>query len=341
MSDDWKLRLERMKRDLVVSGDPVAWVSEADAVQASLRFPSLAVRGALFGVAVQRRDEEGGGEWRMVTPLQDGMPQVSRDSLNSKLWFRAKDDTDDPHVRRALLAAVAVLEREAVDEVEVLDERYRIVRGDELARSGPDGLEPPRPTDVEPIERTWDDRGSGDSPDVDFVLDPFRERGLMSEALRLGLRSFEYSGKRYPAAVREDSRRAVVRHPEIALMPVTFGVVEQTGDTWRPEGSLLATPHAARRFLYSALTRLWPMLYDFGEAKRERYARIAEKYRAADRADELMVDDRLFRICRVERIVRFGPDGPEKPRPSDIDDYGPMKMHPSMDAMTGEVHHGE
>ncbi|MER8045846.1 DUF5954 family protein [Streptomyces sp. NPDC094032] len=338
MSDDWKRRLERMKRDLVVSGDPVAWVSEADAVQASLLFPSLSVRGALFGVAAQGKED---GVWRMVTPLQDGMPQSSRDSLHSKLWFRAKDDTDDPVVRRALLDAVAVLEREAVDEVEVLDERYRIVRGDELARSGPDGLEPPRPTDVEPIERTWDDRGAFDSPDVGFVLDPLSERGLMSEALRLGLRSFEYSGQRYPADVREDSRRAVVRHPEIALMPVTFGVVEQTGDTWRPQGALNATPHAARQFLYSALIRIWPLLYKYSDSKRERYARIAEKYRAADRADELKVDDRLFRVCRVERIVRFGPDGPEKPRPSDVDQYGPMKMHPRMDPDTGEVFHGE
>ncbi|MEU8763020.1 DUF5954 family protein [Streptomyces sp. NPDC048659] len=338
MSDDWKLRLERMKRDLVVSGDPVAWVSEADAVQASLLFPSLAVRGALFGVAVQRKED---GIWRMVTPLQDGMPQVSRDSLNSKLWFRAKDDTDDPGVRRELLAAVAVLEREPVDEVEVLDERYRIVRGDELARSGPTGLEPPRPTDVEPIERSWDERSGSESPDLGFVLDPFRERGLMSEALRLGLRGFEYSGKRYPAAVREDSRRAVQRYPEIALMPVTFGVVEKNGDAWRPEGSLMATPHDARRFLYGLLNRLWPLIHEFDDAKRERYAGIAERYRAADRADELAFDDRVLRICRVERIVRFGPDGPEKPRPSDFDDYGPMKMHPSMDAMTGEVHHGE
>lgn len=325
-----------MKRDLVLSGDPVAWVSEADAVQASLRYPSLAVRGALFGVAVER-----GGEWRMVTPLQDGMPQVSRDGLNSLLWFRAKDDTDDPEVRRELLAAVAVLEREAVDEVEVLGERYRIVRGDELARIGPEGLEPPRPTDVEPIERVWDVRRTPESPDVGFVLDPLRERGLMSEALRLGLRGFEYSGKRYPADVRADSRRAVVRYPEVALMPVTFGVVERTGATWRPQGSLSPTPHDARRFLYDALNEIWPLLYRFGEAKRERYARIAAKYRAADRADEVKVDDRLFRICRVERIVRFGPDGPEPPRPSDVDEYGPMKMHPAMDVLTGEVRHGE
>ncbi|MFF5974410.1 DUF5954 family protein [Streptomyces sp. NPDC012769] len=337
MADDWKRRLDRLGRDLAVGGDPVAWVSEVDAVEASVRYPSLAVRGALFGVAVERRGE---GVWRMAIPLRDGMPQGARDSLNSMLWFRAKDDTDDPAVRRALLAAVAVLEREPVDEVEVLDERYRIVRGDELARCGPEGLEPPRPTDVEPLERSWERPHRYETPDDGFVLDPHRETGPMTEALRLGLRGFDYSGDRYPADVRADSRRAVRTHPEIALLPVTFGVVEKKGATWRPQGSLLPTPHDARRFLYDSLTELWPLIHQLDDETRQRYAKAAKGFRAAGRDDELVMDDRLFRICRIERLVRFGPDGPETPRPSDVDDYGPMKMHPTMDE-NGEVHFEE
>ncbi|MET9953411.1 DUF5954 family protein [Streptomyces sp. NPDC006339] len=339
MDDDWRQRLDAMRRELELGGDPVAWVSETDAAEAWLRYPSLAVRGALFGVCVQQRDAGGGreGAWRMVVPLQDGMPQGARDSLNSLLWFRAKDDTDDPAVRRELLAAVSLLEREPVDEVEVLDERYRVVRGDELARSGPDGLEPPRPTDVEPFDRSWEKRRASDPPDVGFVLDPLRETSVVSEALRLSLRSFDYAGNRYPADVREDSRRAVTRHPDVALLPTTFGIVEQRGATWRPQGSLLPSPHDARLFLYQSLIELWPLMYKFDEVKRERYARAAERFRAAGRADELEVDGRRFRICRIERMVRFGPDGPEPPRPSDIDEYEPMKMHPTMDEH-GVVH---
>ncbi|MFB7393563.1 DUF5954 family protein [Streptomyces sp. NPDC056191] len=49
MSDDWVRRLDEMRRDLELSGDPVAWVSETAAAKASLRYPSLAVRGSLFG----------------------------------------------------------------------------------------------------------------------------------------------------------------------------------------------------------------------------------------------------------------------------------------------------
>ncbi|MFF3463628.1 DUF5954 family protein [Streptomyces sp. NPDC002619] len=40
----------------------------------------------------------------------------------------------------------------------------------------------------------------------------------------------------------------------------------------------------------------------------------------------------------MQRMVRSGPDGPEPPRPTDHDEYGPMQIHPAMDA-DGTVHH--
>ncbi|MFF0750034.1 DUF5954 family protein [Streptomyces sp. NPDC004267] len=336
MTDDWKRRLERARDNLIREGDPVAWVSERDAVERAVRYPSLAVRGALFGVAACRE-----GVWRMVSPLRDGTPQGSRDSLHSMLWFRAKDDTEDRGERRELLAAVSVLERERIDEIEVLGERFRIVRGDEFARCGDDGLEPPRPTDVEPLERSWE-MGSPrtPSPDRGFVLDPAREAGPMAEAMRLGLRGFSYSGRRYPADVRAGSERAVRTHPEIVVMPTTFGVAEKTGETWNPQGSFMATPHDARAHLYVALTELWPLIYELEDEQRKRYARAAEEFRALGRANELTAEGRLFRIFRIERMVRFGPDGPEGPRTSDVDDSEPMKMHPTMDE-DGTIHYGE
>ncbi|MDG4857576.1 DUF5954 family protein [Streptomyces sp. T-3] len=51
---------------------------------------------------------------------------------------------------------MAVLEREPVDELTVCNVHYRIVRADEFTRTGPDGLEPPRPTDPEPPHPSWD-----------------------------------------------------------------------------------------------------------------------------------------------------------------------------------------
>ncbi|GAQ56309.1 DUF5954 family protein [Streptomyces acidiscabies] len=325
MTDDWKRHIDELHAELVRRDDPVAWVREADAVEASRRYPLLALRGPVFGVAVR----EGEGRWRVKTALVDGMPQMARDELHSHLWFAAKDDTDDPAERRALIAAVSVLEKEPANEVEALGVRYRIVRGDEFARSGEYGLEPPRPTDPEPADLDWDAL-DGPSPDVGFVLDPTRDEGPMASALRLGLREFSYVGTRFAADAQDDSRRAVTTHPDLVRLPVGFAIVERDEKGWTACSSPKATPHEARRWLYQAMTRYWPLMHRDDDALRAEYAAGAEEFRSAGRADEATVAGRHFRVCRVERVVRMGPDGPETPRPSDVDQYGPSKMHPTL-----------
>jgi hypothetical protein len=336
MDSDWKRQLDALHAGLVSSDDPAAWVAEADAVDASERYPHVAVRGPVFGVAAQ--DASAGRRGRLVQPVMDGTPQQARDGLNSSLWFRAKDGTDDPAVRRELLAAVAVLEREPVNELEVLGVRYRVVRADEFARSGDDGLEPPRPTDTEPLDASWDGDPSDTRPaDEGHLLDPRRPEGVMTGALRLALQDFAYTGTGFSTAMRADSRKAIGAYPDIALLPVGFGVTENSDGRWRPHGILMATPHDARRLLHTALTESWPLLHRFDDRRREVYARAAAGFRAARRADELLVEGRQFRISRIQRMVRYGPDGPEPPRPSDLDSYGPMKLHPTMDE-DGTVH---
>lgn len=339
MTDDWKRRLDALHAELVRRDDPVAWVTEADAVEASRRYPHIALRGPVFGVA---RLDPATAEprWRLLKPVVDTMPQQARDGLNSHLWFKAKDGAGDPAARRALLAAVAVLERAPADEVEALGVRYRVVRGDEFARTGDDGLEPPRPTDPEALDPSWEEPCAVPSPDVGFVLDPDRDEGPMAGALRLGLRDFTYTGAHFPADVRTDSARAARTHPDVVRLPVGFSVAERDDSGWTPCGSLTATPHEARRSLYEGMARVWALLYRFDERKKALYARAAEAFRGAGRADEASVEGRVFRICRVERMVRLGPDGPEPPRPSDADEYGPMKLHPTLNE-NGTVQYDE
>ncbi|WFB09927.1 DUF5954 family protein [Streptomyces sp. LX-29] len=330
MVDDWKRRLDALHAELVRRDDPVAWVVEADAVNASRRYPYVALRGPVFGVAVQ--DPAVGPDWRLLLPVVNGTPQQARDELNSHLWFKARGDTDDPAVRRELLAAVAVLEREPVNEVEVLGVRYRVVRGDAFARSGEGGLEPPRPSDREPADRTWGAHHTTPSPDVGFVLDPGQDDGLFAGAMKLGLRDFAYTGSHFPVDVRADSQRAAAACPEIVLLPVGFGVVEGNGEGWRPRGAMMATPHDARDLLHGAMTETWwPELRQLDEHEKAACIKAAEEFKAAGHANEVRVGDYLYRICRVERLVRCGPDGPEPPRRTDVDEYGPSQMHPTMD----------
>ncbi|KPI17623.1 hypothetical protein OK074_1644 [Actinobacteria bacterium OK074] len=339
MSDDWKRQIDRAHAALVRRDDPTSWVTEADAMDAFDRFPRLAVRGPAFGIAQQ--DPRTDAHWRLLLPVTDSTPQMARDGLNSHLWFKAKDDTDEPAVRRALLDAVAVLEREPVNELEVLGVRYRVVRGDEFTRIDDDGPEPPRPTDREPVAPSWENGHRDPLADPGYVLTPGQhDTSPATAALRLGLRGFTYTGERFPADVRADSERALVTHLDITLLPTAFCTVERGRRGWKPHGTLQPTPHDSRRLLYDAMTETWPLIYRFDDEKRAVYRRAAEEFRSAGRANEVRVDDTLFRICRVERLMRSGPDGPEPPRPSDHDDQGPMKMHPTMDEH-GTLHYSE
>ncbi|MFJ6793535.1 DUF5954 family protein [Streptomyces sp. NPDC091268] len=333
--------------------EPVEAAVEADAVDAVARAGNVVVRGPLFGVAAQSAAD--GPRWRVVLAVTDGCPQQSRDGLNSHLWFRAKDEAPDREQRRALLAAVARLERERVDELAVSGTRYRVVRAEEYATSGPGGIEQPRPTDPEPLVPDWD-RAARD-PDVDegLLVDPEAAVTPTQAVEQLALRGLHYVGERFPADVRADSRRALDTHPDVLLLPATFTVVEQTaGGGWEPVSGPHATAHAARKALDFALTWMWPrergLIPMDGEPRADARTRLAEGAAAADRraaelaayvdaadrlrggrVDRLEFHGAVYRIARTRRLLRWGPDGPEGPRPSDVDTQDPTRIHPGMD----------
>ncbi|WP_435972170.1 DUF5954 family protein [Streptomyces sp. Qhu_M48] len=341
--------------------EPVEAAMEADALDAAVRNSTLAVRGPLFGVATP--SEAGGRRWRVVVEVTHGCPQDARDALNSLLWFRAKDEATSREERRALLAAVARLESECVDELTVLGTRYRVVRAEEYAGTDEHGdIETPRPTDPEPLTPDWSPGAAVAGPRVDdgLVLDPEEPVTPLQAAERLSLRSLAYTGTRFPTPVLEDSARAVETHPDVLLMPAAFLIVERSGDgPWTPGSGLQPTAHDARRTLDFALTWMEPRTrglipYEADRAVDARtpatadgpaVAELAEFAKAADRlragrCDEVEAHGTVYRIARSRRLLRWGPDGPEGPRPSDVSAHAPAALHPRLDE-DGVVHFDE
>ncbi|MEV6332046.1 DUF5954 family protein [Streptomyces sp. NPDC051909] len=342
--------------------EPVEAAVEADARDAAVHSNVLAVRGPLFGVMAQREGD--GRRWRVVVEVTHGGPQEARDGLNSLLWFRAKDDTEDRAERRALLKAVARLETERIDELTVLGTRYRVVRAEEYTGMDAHGdIELPRPTDPEPLTPDWDRRAHSPRIDEGLVLDPDAPLSPTQAAERLSLRSLAYTGSRFPASVRRDSAQAVESHPDVLLMPALFRIMERSdGEPWSTGSGLHATAHDARRTLDFALVWWEPRARGLiprdvlGDARTPVDARTvvaegtdpavaelavlaeaADRIRA-ERLDEIEVDGTLSRIGRIRRLLRWGPDGPEGPRPSDIDSQDPCRLHPLLDE-DGTIHY--
>ncbi|MEI7032484.1 DUF5954 family protein [Streptomyces pratensis] len=327
MADHPELSPDHLTINVTRRDDPVFEVTEADAFASLRTYPDIVVRGPMFGLAEQRRGDR--PRWRLLGEMDSGFPQMARDELNSHLWFMAKDDTDDRAVRRSLLAAVARLETEPVDEVSAAGVRYRVVRADEFARIGGGRLEPPRPTDVDSDD--WDPNAPEPPCDDGFVIDHAAAVGLTEGLGRASLLSLSYTSSRFPDDVRADSRRALTSHPGVVLLPPAFRAMERKEASWSMVTGLHATPQGARRSLVHHLTVSLPRLGKADEKEALVHARAADRFAERTRPNELVVRGRRFDIVRVERVMRVGPDGPEKPRPSDADAYGPSQMHPAMD----------
>ncbi|MFE7134944.1 DUF5954 family protein [Streptomyces sp. NPDC057638] len=313
------------------------------------RYGDLAVRGPRFGVLAQ--DPSEAPEWRVVVSVTAITPQEARDELHSMLWFRAKDEAKDVAERRSLLAAVARLERERADDLTAAGTRFRVVRAEEYARTGPDGMEPPRPTDPEPLVPDW-------SPTLDpyvddgAVVDPDAPVTPAQAAERLSLRDLCYTGGRFPEAVLEDSLKALDTHRDIVLLPPTFTVVERSPNGWRPHSGPHATAHSARKSLDFSLTWEWPRKHgllpadpdgefgvrplivdddtDVSVPELAVYVEAVRELRSG-RVIELTFQDTTYQIARTCRLLRWSPVGPEGPRPSDIERQDPDRMHPPLD----------
>lgn len=60
------------------------------------------------------------------------------------------------------------------------------------------------------------------------------------------------------------------------------------------------------------------------------YVEAADALRAG-RVNHLEFQGTVYRIARTRRLLRWGPDGPEGPRPSDVNGQDPARIHPALD----------
>ncbi|MGN9779349.1 DUF5954 family protein [Micromonospora sp. H33] len=296
--------------------DPVGAVTEDDAIRRAAAYPNIRVGAPVFGHAV----DLGGGRWA-VRALVDDTPQAARDTLAHRLRERLAETTD-PALAAELTDLVRLLGWEKVDEITVAGCRHRIVRADTFARFGPDGPEPPRPSDRDP--QRPDERDS--LLDGDVIADPAAPTGVGEVVLKVDLLTAHYPRAQVPADVYRDSVAAVRTHPNGVVLPTRYAAAERVGGAWQPFSRAVATPQEARDTIAFDFRYLEPRLNQLTDDQITAYQQAADELDDS-RANETTVLRRRMRVTRIETLLRFSPDGPEGPRPSDHDPEPPPEAH--------------
>ncbi|MFJ2938546.1 DUF5954 family protein [Streptomyces sp. NPDC087219] len=240
-----------------------------------------------------------------------------------------------------------------------------MVRAEEYAALDARGdIETPRPPTPNPSPPTGAPGASARSPRVDdgLVLDPDVPLSPLQAAERLACVLLPTPASGSPEPVQHDSARALETHPDVVvLMSAAFLIVEWHGnEPWTPGSGLQAAAHDARRTLAFALTWMEPrtrgLIPYAAETDIDAHTFVAENTSpavtelaafadAADRLragrlNEVEVHGTVSRIGRTRRLLRWGPDGPESPRPSDTKTHAPDALHPRLDEH-GTVHFEE
>ena len=299
---------------------------EAEARSALRTHPTLMTAGVEYTCL-----EEVDRRWRIISAAHQH-PQDGRDDLAHRFRVRA-GETSDPGVLAELSEAYELLDREVRDELWTAGRRYRVGRLERVVRVGRDGPEPPRPSDPE------SPAGTGRRPARRALgfLNANAMTGTAAAIMRYDMRN-KVLADATPEMAR-DAARALDSHPKVVLLPTEYMVAEEVDGAWRSAGwGLNATPQAARDSLseYFRVIIPGPDSTDPGAARaavimgrRSPGAAVCARFRAAAESldrhhlDDVRVEDRHFRVVRVEQAVRTGFDGPEPPRPSDPDPYGP------------------
>jgi hypothetical protein len=305
--------LARQFHDLMAAAHPISAMAAADALQAVKAYPQVLMVGPMFGVAEQARHG-----WK-VSFTDETTPQGARDALAQRLREYA-ETAADAATGAEFLAGARLLDRERRDDLSVAGLRFRIVRVEQIVRMSAEAPEPPRPTDPDPHPAG---RGGAARCAREFLSTADDRSSVTPAELS---RQFDEAVSRagaMPASVHDDACRALTAYPRLRIMAPAFAVAEQIDDGWRSATMPCDTPQRARDTLAAYFSRIVPAIEHPGVTECAEYAAAARRL-ARERADDLTVTGRRFRIVRVEKITRLGSDGPEPPRPSDFDPEPPI-----------------
>ena len=298
-----------------------AALADEQAWRARDSYPHLAfANGPAFGIA--RELEQGG--WQFVSRFQEQFPQQGRDSLGHLFRVMASERLAGSDEYVELMRAAVRMDWQAIDEAAVLGCRYRVIRIEHFVRTGPLGPEPPRPADSDPGEPV----SPGETPGSieGFVMDPVTSTTMSRGILTVDLLDAEAQSTAVPEELRADLLRAARTHPGGVLLPPGFTIARLTRGRWGPvTGRISPNPGDARLDLVRHLRRTLPRQLDLSDGERAACAAAADRVEE-DQGDDVSAAGQRLRIVRVEQLVRFGPDGPEGPRPSDVDPYPPVML---------------
>lgn len=299
--------------------DPVTAARDKDLGDRMRAYPRIITGGPPdFGFAIQT-----GSTWRLGV-AGGGDPYSTRISLASHLRREARECQTDPRIGRVMVAAADRLDPEegeqiVKDEWEIGNRRYRIVRLERFILIGDRVMEPPRPTDTDPV-----------SSEAGLLeghrSDPLASAGPWEAQMRLNLADWvpPFTPPVQQIVVTE-AQHALRTHPGVILLPPAFTVVEFDGDSIRPIASTIG-PSRARADLVFHFAEFLPRMREFDNDpatpdELAAWKKAAEQIEASP-GPEFTVLGRRFCIVRVSRMMRLGSDGPEGPRPSDQERYG-------------------
>ncbi|GAA2596423.1 DUF5954 family protein [Actinomadura fulvescens] len=302
--------------NLVADLDPVAAVRDEETGERIRRFPKLIPAGSPdFGFAIQT-----GTQWRIgCTGACD--PSGARYDLARHLRTKVEWQKD-PGVVRAMRAAADRLdppegEPSSMDEWELGEHRYRIIRIEKFTLINQGVMEPPRVTDSDCPET--------DAQLRDHLIDPRAPAGQWEAQLRLNLVGYIPRPGDVSDEFMAEARQAIRAYAGVVLLPPTFTVLEIAGTKAKPitGGN---DPREARDHLAGYFTDLLPGLREFQgdpatDAELAEWRHAAEQIKATNGHD-FSVLGRRFHTIRVSRMLRLGRDGPEPPRHSDQERYG-------------------